>query len=67
MMSADHLHHEDTSEERALAMLFEAHGMLAEALKSNDDLERMARDDMQMREVRERSKKDLRMDRNVSY
>lgn len=53
-------------EERALAMLFEAHGMLGEALKQHDDLERMARDEVEMRQVRERSKKDVRMDRNVS-
>jgi len=53
-------------EEGALAKLFESHAMLGEALKHHDDLERMARDEREMRAVREMSKKDTRMDRNVS-
>lgn len=55
-----------TPEEQALGTLFEAHGQLAEALKQHDDMERLAVDDAEMREVRERSKKETRMDRNVS-
>ena len=55
-----------TVEERALGALFEAHGQLAEGLKQHDDLERMAMDEREMREVRERSKKETRFDRNVS-
>ena len=55
-----------TMEEQALGTLFEAHGALAEALKQHDDLERIAVDEQEFREVRERSKKDTRMDRNVS-
>jgi hypothetical protein len=58
--------HEATVEEQALATLFDAHGALAEALKQHDDLERMAADEKELREVRERSKKETRMDRNVS-
>jgi chorismate-pyruvate lyase len=58
--------HEITPEERALATLFEAHSALGEALKQHDDMERMAVDDREMREVRERSKKETRMDRSVS-
>lgn len=54
-------------EEEALAKLFEAHGMLSDALKQHDDLERMARDEMELKEVRERSKRDQRMDRNVGF
>jgi hypothetical protein len=61
---AEHLG--STIEEKALAALFEAHGMLAEALKQHDDMERMAADEKELREVRERSKKETRMDRNVS-
>lgn len=55
-----------TQEEQALGTLFEAHSQLAEALKQHDDLERLAVDDAEMREVRERSKKEIRMDRSVS-
>ena len=58
--------HEATVEEQALATLFEAHGALAEALKQHDDLENLAADEKELREVRERSKKETRMDRNVS-
>lgn len=47
-------------------MLLGAHHDLSEALKQHDDLERQAVDDMEMREVRERSKQDTRMDRAVS-
>ena len=54
-----------TAEEEALGTLFETHGALAEALKQHDDLERLAVDEMEMREVRERSKKETRMNRNV--
>ena len=55
-----------TLEEDALHSLFEAHSALGEALKQHDDLERMARDEKEMREVRERSKKETRMNRTVS-
>lgn len=55
-----------TMEEQALGALFEAHSALGEALKQHDDMERMAVDDMEMREARERSKKETKMDRNVS-
>ena len=58
--------HGATMEEQALGQLFEAHAVLAESLKQHDDLERMAMDEREMREVRERSKKETRMDRNVS-
>ncbi|WVQ76618.1 hypothetical protein IAR50_006291 [Cryptococcus sp. DSM 104548] len=54
---------ESTLEERALATLFETHAMLAEVIKQHDELERMAADEKELREVRERSKKDTRMDR----
>ena len=54
-----------TTEEMALGELFETHSALAEALKQHDDMERMAVDEMEMREVRERSKKDTKMERNV--
>lgn len=54
-----------TPEEQALGTLFEAHSQLAEALKQHDDLERLARDESELREVRERSKKETRMDRSV--
>ena len=57
-------HHENTPEEKALASLVEAHHMLAEALKQHDELERLAEDELEMRQVRERSKKDMRMDRS---
>jgi hypothetical protein len=53
-----------TVEERALGTLFEAHSALGEALTQHDDMERMAVDELEMREVRERSKKDTKM--NVS-
>ncbi|WVR04273.1 hypothetical protein IAU60_001273 [Kwoniella sp. DSM 27419] len=56
--------HGDTPEEQALANLFEAHSALAEALRQHDEMERIAAEDREMREVRERSKKDTRMDRN---
>ncbi|WWD21898.1 hypothetical protein CI109_106386 [Kwoniella shandongensis] len=55
--------HQSTPEELALASLFDAHSALAEALKQHDDLDRMAMDEREMREVRERSKKETRMDR----
>ena len=55
-----------TFEEDALATLFEAHSQLGEVLKQHDDLERMARDENEMREVRERSKKETRMNWTVS-
>ncbi|KAK4683955.1 hypothetical protein P7C73_g6253, partial [Tremellales sp. Uapishka_1] len=56
--------HGNTIEERALASLFESHGLLTEALQQHEDLERMATDERELREVSERSKKDTRMDRN---
>ncbi|ORX33522.1 hypothetical protein BD324DRAFT_639653 [Kockovaella imperatae] len=52
-----------TIEEDALSSLLDAHNALGDALKQHDDLERMARDEREMREVRERSKKDTRMQR----
>jgi hypothetical protein len=55
-----------TSEELALGSLFEAHGTLTEALQQHEDLERMARDEKELKEASERSRKDTRMDRNVS-
>ena len=61
MMAVDQEVHGNTMEERALATLLEAHAMLGEAIKHHDDLERMAVDEREMREVRERSKKDVRM------
>lgn len=57
---------ETTPEERALAALFEAHAMLAEVMKQHDQLERMAHDEKELRVVRERSKKETKMDRSVS-
>ena len=60
-------HHEVTMEERALAVLFEAHAMLADALRQHDELERLAGEEKVMREVRERSKKDTKMDRSVCH
>nr|XP_018265924.1 uncharacterized protein I303_02301 [Kwoniella dejecticola CBS 10117]OBR88082.1 hypothetical protein I303_02301 [Kwoniella dejecticola CBS 10117] len=54
----------DTSEEQALATLLEAHSALGEALKQHDDLSKLAGEEREMREVRERSKKDTKMDRN---
>lgn len=55
---------ETTPEERALAALFEAHAMLAEVMKHHDELERMAQADKELWEVRERSKKETKMDRS---
>ncbi|KIR27383.1 hypothetical protein I307_05570 [Cryptococcus deuterogattii 99/473] len=55
---------ETTPEERALAALFEAHAMLAEVMKQHDQLERMAHDEKELRVVRERSKKETKMDRS---
>lgn len=54
-----------TIEEEALAALFEAHAALAEAIKQHDELDRMAMEYREMKEVRERSKKDTRMGRDV--
>lgn len=56
----------NTVEEDAFNVLLGAHHDLSEALKQHDDLERQAVDELEMREVRERSKKDTRMDRMVS-
>ena len=53
-----------TMEEQALALLFEAHSALADALKHHDDLERVAMDEEEMREVQERSKQETRMERS---
>lgn len=55
-----------TLEEEALGTLFEAHSNLAEAIRQHDELERMAQDEQELRQVRERSRKETRMDRNVS-
>ncbi|KAL1408179.1 hypothetical protein Q8F55_004984 [Vanrija albida] len=55
--------HHTTLEEVALAQLFEAHSVVADALKQYDDLERMAADEQEMRAVQERSKKETRLDR----
>jgi predicted transposase YbfD/YdcC len=54
-----------TMEEEALASLFEAHSALAEGIRQHDELERMAQDEYELKQVRERSRKDTRMDRNV--
>ncbi|WRT65209.1 uncharacterized protein IL334_002152 [Kwoniella shivajii] len=54
----------DTAEESALAMILDAHSALGEALKQHDDLSKLAGEEQQMREVRERSKKDTRMGRS---
>lgn len=58
---------ETTPEERALAALFEAHAMLADVMKQHDELERMAQNEKELWEVRERSKKETKMDRSVRY
>ncbi|OXG10852.1 hypothetical protein C361_06890 [Cryptococcus neoformans Tu259-1] len=55
---------ETTPEERALAALFEAHAMLADVMKQHDELERMAQNEKELWEVRERSKKETKMDRS---
>jgi len=59
-----------TVEESALALLFEAHSMLNDSLKQYDDLEKMAIEERNlnavMKAVQERSKKDTRMNRQVS-
>lgn len=55
-----------TIEEQALAALFEAHAALSEAIRQHDELDRMAMEQREMSEVRERSKKDVRMGRDVS-
>ena len=55
-----------TIEEEALAVLLQAHGALADALRQHDELERLASEERELREVRERSKKETRLDRNVS-
>ncbi|WVQ68769.1 uncharacterized protein L199_006978 [Kwoniella botswanensis] len=55
---------QDTPEEQALGSLLEAHSALGEALKQHDDLTKLAGEEKEMREVRERSKKETRMDRN---
>ncbi|WWC87356.1 uncharacterized protein L201_002245 [Kwoniella dendrophila CBS 6074] len=54
----------DTLEEKALAILLEAHSALGEALKQHDDLSKLAGEEQELREVRERSKKETRFDRN---
>lgn len=54
-----------TMEEEALGSLFEAHSALAEGIRQHDELERMAQDEQELRQARERSRKDTRMDRNV--
>lgn len=59
--------HLTTLEEVALAQLFEAHSVVADALKQYDDLEKMAADEQEMRAVQERSKKETRLDRRVSW
>jgi hypothetical protein len=56
-----------TMEEEALGSLFEAHSALAEGIRQHDELERMAQDEAELRQARERSRKDTRMDRNVSH
>lgn len=55
-----------TMEEEALASMFEAHSNLAEAIRQHDELHTMAQDEQELRQVRERSRKETRMDRNVS-
>ena len=68
LMTTDHEQdvRSQTMEEEALAALFEAHSNLAEAIRQHDELERMAQDEQELRQVRERSRKETRMDRNVS-
>jgi hypothetical protein len=68
VMTTDHEQdvRSQTFEEEALGSLFEAHSALAEAIRQHDELERMAQDELELKEVRERSRKDTRMDRNVS-
>lgn len=56
-----------TMEEEALGSLFEAHSALAEGIRQHDELERMAQDEAELRQARDRSRKDTRMDRNVSH
>jgi len=48
-------------EEQALAATFEAHTALTEALKQHEDLRTMAEDERELRQVRERSKAETRM------
>ena len=57
----------NTIEEEALAALFEAHAALADAIKQHDEMDRMAMEQREIREVSERSKKDTRMGRDVSW
>jgi hypothetical protein len=65
LMTTDHEqdHQHQTLEEQALGLLFEAHSALAEGIKQHDDLEKMAMDEREMREVRERSRTETRIDR----
>jgi hypothetical protein len=56
----------DTIEESALGALFDAHHALSEAIKQHDELDRMAMEQREISEVRERSKKDTKMGRDVS-
>lgn len=67
LMTTDHEQdvNSQTMEEEALGTLFEAHSSLAEAIRQHDELERMAQDEQELRQVRERSRKETRMDRNV--
>lgn len=56
----------DTIEEQALSVLFDAHASLSEAIRQHDEMDRMAQEQKQISEVRERSKKETKMGRDVS-
>lgn len=56
----------DTIEEQALSVMFDAHAALSEAIRQHDEMERMAQEQKQISEVRERSKKETKMGRDVS-
>ena len=55
----DHQH--QTLEEQALGLLFEAHSALSEGIRQHDDLEKLAMDERDLREARERSRKETRV------
>nr|ODN85986.1 hypothetical protein L203_04486 [Cryptococcus depauperatus CBS 7841] len=67
MQSPDNATMESTLEEKALAALFDAHGVLADVMHQHDQLERLAEDEREFREVQERSKKETKIDRNALY
>lgn len=69
LMTTDHEqdHQHQTLEEQALGMLFEAHSSLSEGIRQHDDLEKMAMDEKEMREARERSRKETRVGCRSDY